>query len=98
MYLPCLSGPVAVRVTASPPRMSVRWRAGAGGGPPIVTGNRVWTIGQDGVLYGLDTATGTVRQQASIGSVDNYFPSPSVGDGPLLAPASNRVVAFRAAG
>ncbi len=97
VYLPCLSGPVAVHVTSSPPRLSIRWRAGAGGGPPIVAANRVWTIGQDGVLYGLDPSSGAVRQQASIGSVANHFPTPSVGDGLLLAPASNRVVAFRTA-
>jgi outer membrane protein assembly factor BamB len=98
VYLPCLSGPVAVAVSSSPPRLAIRWRAGAGGGPPIFAGSRVWTIGQDGVLYGLDPGTGAVRQQASIGSVANHFSTPSVGDGLLLAPAANQVVAFRAAG
>jgi len=94
VYLPCLSGPVALRVTPSPPALHVRWRAGAGGGPPIVAGNRVWTIGQDGVLYGLDPNTGAVRQHAAIGPVANHFPTPGAGAGLLLAPASNRVVAF----
>jgi len=97
VFLPCLSGPVALAVSSSPPRLTIRWRAGAGGGPPIFAGNRVWTIGQDGVLYGLDPATGAIRQAASIGSVANHFPSPSVGDGLLLAPTTNRVVAFRTA-
>ena len=41
-----------------PAGLHVRWRAGAGGGPPIVAANRVWTVGQDGILYGLDLATG----------------------------------------
>lgn len=95
VYLPCLSGPVALRVTASPPRLHVRWRAGAGGGPPIVAGDRVWTIGQNGVLDGLDPATGAVRQHAVIGVPANHFPTPSVGSGLLLAPSANRVVAFR---
>jgi len=95
VYLPCLSGPVAVRVSTSPPRLDVLWNAGAGGGPPIFAGNRVWTIGQDGVLYGLDPTTGAIRQSAAIGAVANHFPTPGVGDGLLLAPAANRVVAFR---
>ena len=95
VYLPCLSGPVALQVTARPPSLHVRWRASAGGGPPTVVGNRVWTIGQDGMLYGLDPASGAVRQQASIGGVANHFPTPSAGVGLLLAPAANRVVAFR---
>ncbi len=67
-----------------------------GGGPPIVAAGLVWTIGQNGTLYGLDPATGKVRQQASIGAVANHFPTPSVGDGLLLAPAANQVVAFTA--
>ena len=67
-----------------------------GGGPPIVAAGLVWTIGHDGTLYGLDPSTGTVRQQVSIGVPANHFPTPSIGDGLLLAPSSNRVVAFHA--
>jgi hypothetical protein len=56
----------------------------------------VWTIGQNGVLYGLDPATGKVRQQVSIGAPANHFPTPSVAGGLLLAPSADRVVAFAA--
>jgi polyvinyl alcohol dehydrogenase (cytochrome) len=96
VYLPCPTGPVAVTVTASPASLTVQWSSRVGGGPPIVAAGLVWSIGQDGTLYGLDPTTGTVRQQASIGVPANHFPTPSIGDGLLLAPASNRVVAFRA--
>jgi outer membrane protein assembly factor BamB len=96
VYLPCLSGTDAVAVTASPPSLRLLWRAQVGGGPPIVAAGLVWTMGQNGTLYGLDRTTGAVRQQASIGGVANHFPTPSVGDGLLLAPASDRVVAFHA--
>lgn len=48
VYLPCLNGPVALRVSTKPVGLHVRWSAGAGGGPPIVAANRVWTVGQDG--------------------------------------------------
>jgi outer membrane protein assembly factor BamB len=96
VYLPCVTGPVAVTVAASPPALTVLWTAQVGGGPPIVAAGLVWTIGQDGTLYGLDPSTGAVQQQASIGVPANHFPTPSVGDGLLLAPSSNRVVAFRA--
>jgi hypothetical protein len=61
-----------------------------------VAGGLVWTIGQDGTLDGLDPATGAVRQQASVGAPANHFPTPAVGDGVLLAPAADRVVAFAA--
>ena len=56
----------------------------------------VWRIGYNGVLYGLDPATGRVRQQAAIGALANHFPTPSVGDGLLLVPGADKVVAFAA--
>jgi len=96
VYLPCPSGTVAVAVTASPASLTVLWASRVGGGPPIVAAGLVWTIGHDGTLFGLDPSTGTVRQQVSIGVPANHFPTPSIGDGLLLAPSSNRVVAFHA--
>ncbi len=98
VYLPCVSGIVAIRAATSPPGLRLLWRTGTGGGPPIVAGGLVWTISQAGTLYGLDPQTGQVRRQAAIGTGANHFPTPSVGAGLLLAPAGNRVVAFRAAG
>ncbi len=95
VYLPCLSGTVAVRATSTPPTLTLLWSS-SGGGPPIVAAGLVWTVGQDGVLYGLDPSSGHVRQQASIGTSANHFATPSVGDGLLLATSTNRVVAFRA--
>ena len=95
-YLPCLSGPVAVQASASPAGLHLLWSASVGGGPPIVAAGLVWTIGQNGVLYGLDASSGAVREQATIGAPANHFPTPSVGAGLFLAPAADRVVAFRA--
>ena len=96
VYLPCLSGIIAVRASASPPSLTVLWRSGTGGGPPIVADRLVWTIGQDGVLSALDPTTGAVREQARVGPPANHFPTPSIGDGLLLAPAEDQVVAFPA--
>ncbi len=58
VYLPCLSGIVAVSAAASPPGLRLLWSSRIGGGPPIVAGGLVWTISQDGRLYGIDAATG----------------------------------------
>jgi outer membrane protein assembly factor BamB len=96
VFLPCTSGLVAVRVASSPPALHLLWSSGIAGGPPIVAAGLVWTIGYNGVLYGLDPATGRVRQQAAIGALANHFPTPSVGDGLLLVPGADRVVAFAA--
>jgi outer membrane protein assembly factor BamB len=96
VYLPCLSGIIAVRAVKSPAALHLLWSSGAGGGPAIVAAGLVWTIGQNGVLYGLSPATGQVRQQAAIGVPANHFPTPSVADGLLLAPSADQVVAFTA--
>ena len=96
VYLPCTSGITAIRAAAAPAGLRLLWSSGTGGGPPIVAAGLVWTISRSGVLYGLSPATGAVRQQASIGAVANHFPTPSVADGLLLAPAADHVVAFTA--
>jgi outer membrane protein assembly factor BamB len=96
VYLPCEAGIIAVRAAQSPPALHLLWSSGTGGGPPIVAAGLVWTIGQNGELYGLDPATGKIRQRASIGTVANHFPTPTVADGLMLAPAADDVVAFTA--
>jgi len=96
VYLPCLSGTIAVRASASPAGLRLLWSSSVGGGPPIVAAGLIWTIGQDGDLYGLDPSTGSVREQATVGVPANHFPTPSVGAGLLLAPGTDRVVAFSA--
>jgi len=96
VYLPCTSGIIAVRVTQSPPALHLLWSSGTGGGPPVVAAGLIWTIGQNGVLYGLDPATGQVRQQVAIGTLANHFPTPSAGDGLLLAACTQNVIAFAA--
>ena len=94
VYLPCLSGIIAVQAVKSPAALHLLWSSGTGGGPAIVAAGLVWTIRQKGMLYGLSPATGKVRQQASIGLPANHFPTPSVADGLLLAPSADQVVAF----
>jgi outer membrane protein assembly factor BamB len=96
VYLPCLAGIIAVRASSSPPGLRLLWSSGTGGGPPVVAAGLVWTIGQNGVLYGLDQATGRVRQQVTIGAPANHFPTPSVAGGLLLAASADHVVAFAA--
>ncbi|MGH3171711.1 MAG: PQQ-binding-like beta-propeller repeat protein [Trebonia sp.] len=96
VYLPCTSGIEAVRATASPPALHLLWSSGVGGGPPIVAGGLVWTIGLSGVLYGLSPATGKVARQVTIGIPANHFPTPSVGDGLMLATCASNVIAFAA--
>jgi outer membrane protein assembly factor BamB len=96
VFLPCVSGTVAIKAAAAPAGLHLLWRAFAGGGPPIVAAGSVWSIGQDGTLYGLNPSTGAVAERADIGPPENHFPTPSIGEGLLLAPGAERVVAFSA--
>lgn len=93
-YLPCQSGLLAVRVDAAAGRLTVRWQAGSGaGGPPIVAGGLVWTIA-GGTLLGLDPSTGAATEQLPVTAGADHFPTPSVGDGLLLAAGDDEVSAF----
>jgi outer membrane protein assembly factor BamB len=95
VYLPCRNGTISATVGKTPLSLTVNWMASiASAGPPIIAGGSVWVIDQSGHLDGLAPSTGAITQQLSIGSTANHFPTPSVGDGLLLAPATNTVVAF----
>jgi outer membrane protein assembly factor BamB len=95
VYLPCESGIVALRVGAGT-RLHVLWQFAASSGPAIDAAGLIWSIGQDGVLYGLSPGTGKLQQSASVGAVINHFPTPGIGDGLLLVPTANHVTAFAA--
>jgi len=95
VYLPCQRGLEALRVGTSPPSMTVLWQTTSGAyEPPIVAGGLVWSMG-GGTLYGLDPSTGAAVVRLGVGRPADHFPTPSVGDGLLLAPAAaDTVVAF----
>ena len=78
VYLPCLSGVVAVSAAGSAPGLRVLWTSRIGSGPPIVAGGLVWSI-SDGKMSGINAATGKLQQQAYIGLPANHFPTPVSG-------------------
>jgi outer membrane protein assembly factor BamB len=94
VFLPCLSGVAAVRVGQSPASLRLLWTSHVGGGPPIVAGGLVWSMDHNGRLYGLDPATGHVRQRAAVGAPANHFATPSAAGGLLLAASADQVTAF----
>jgi outer membrane protein assembly factor BamB len=96
VYLPCVGGIVAVRVATSA-NLTVAWRTTTSSGPALYGAGLLWTIGQDGVLYGLSPANGAVRQRVHVGTEVNHFPTPAFGDGLFLVPTQNNVVAFATA-
>jgi polyvinyl alcohol dehydrogenase (cytochrome) len=94
VFAPCSGGVVAVQVGSSPPSLTRLWQTSTGSsGPPIIAGGMIWTIGGS-TLYGLDLSTGSPLEQFPLKSEANHFPTASVGDGLLLAPAKDKVYAF----
>ncbi|MGH9092700.1 MAG: PQQ-binding-like beta-propeller repeat protein [Acidimicrobiales bacterium] len=97
VYLPCRRGLEALRVGGPSPGLTVAWQATSGAvGPPIVAGGLVWSMG-GATLYGLDPSTGARVAALDVGLPANHFPTPSVGDGLLLADAASQVHAFAGA-
>jgi outer membrane protein assembly factor BamB len=93
VYVPCDHGTKALRVDGA--RFDVAWTApDFRSGSPMVAGGLVWVIDfEGGYLWGLDPATGAVRQKAGVG-VSEHFVSPSASDGRLFVPAGKRLLAF----
>ena len=91
VYLPCGSGVEAMQTS---PALSVLWQTPSGTpGPPIMAGGFLWSIGGS-TLFQINPSNGATMNQFAIGAESNHFPTPSVGDGLLLAPISQQVVAF----
>ncbi len=94
VYAPCSGGVVAVRIGTSPPSLTRVWQTATGSaGPPIIAGGMIWTI-NGSTLYELSPTTGASVATFSVKSEANHFPTPSVGDGLLLAPSTDQVYAF----
>jgi polyvinyl alcohol dehydrogenase (cytochrome) len=95
VYQGCGAGVGAYRVQSNPTSLEDLWTSNSGGGgSPIVAGGLVWNISSGGTLSAMDPTTGSVVESTSIGPEATSFPSPSTGDGLLLAPSTNQVHAF----
>jgi len=93
VYLPCQAGIVALSV--SPPTMTQLWQQPNGvGTPPILASGHIWAISGNH-LDEFSPANGVRTQQLPLAAgSQNHFPTPSVGDGLLLADAGTSVEAY----
>jgi outer membrane protein assembly factor BamB len=95
VYVPCPNGVTAIKVQTKAPHLKQLWTDSDGAaGAPIIADGLVWTIGGDGAVHGLNPANGKEVASISFGASANHFPTPSVGDGLLLLPGTNQVLAF----
>src|SRR5277367_5575641 len=96
VFVPCPNGVTAVKVSSKAPYLKQLWTDNDGAaGPPIIADGLVWTIGGDNAVHGLNPANGKQVVSIPFGASANHFPTPSVGDGLLLLPGTDRVVAFK---
>jgi outer membrane protein assembly factor BamB len=96
VYLACQDGIRAVQVDSAG-QLHIRWRSAVpAAGSPVLGGGAVWTVDYDGgVLYALDPANGTVRQQQSIGTAP-HFASPTLAQGKAYVGTMTGVTAVSA--
>jgi outer membrane protein assembly factor BamB len=96
VYVPCVDGPVALRVGSR--SLARAWKGpGFRAGPPIVAGGAVWTVDLDnGVLYALDARHGRVRFRASIDE-PAQFTTPTAARGWVYVGGGSRLFAFSGA-
>jgi polyvinyl alcohol dehydrogenase (cytochrome) len=97
VYAPCSDGPRAVRIDSAG-GMQVLWRGpSTAKGSPVVGGGAVWVVDYDGgTLFALDPATGSVRQQISVG-VCPHFTSPTLANDRAYVGTTTGVVAVAGA-
>src|SRR3954453_9144474 len=97
VYVPCADGPRAVGI-GSAGEIQVLWRGPATAkGSPVVGGGAVWVVDYDGgTLFALDPATGSVRQQISVG-VCPHFASPTLAHDRAYVGTTSGVVAIAGA-
>jgi outer membrane protein assembly factor BamB len=93
VFVPCSDGLVAVEVSGS--SFTVAWRGPSfPAGPPVVTGNVVWTLDTStGTLHGFDATTGNARFSLSTSEVTR-FTTPMSAYGELFVAAGNEVYSF----
>jgi polyvinyl alcohol dehydrogenase (cytochrome) len=95
VYIPCPNGVTAIKVLAKAPYLKQLWTDNDGAaGAPIIADGLIWTIGGDAV-HGLNPANGQEVVSIPFGGSANHFPTPSVGDGLLLLPGTDQVLAFK---
>ncbi len=72
IFVPCTSGLRQISIDSGG-KITLGWQApGQIVGSPVVGGHTVYSLGQDGTLYALDSATGNQRASVSIGDVSRF--------------------------
>ena len=92
VFVPCTTG--LREITVSPGgQITPGWQAPSNiQGSPIVGGHTVYDLDNQGVLYALDSSTGTVRANVSVGSASR-FATPTLADNMVFVGTLSGIVA-----
>jgi outer membrane protein assembly factor BamB len=93
VFVPCSDGLAALRLSSG--SFQVAWRGpGFSAGPPIVTGDVVWTLEtSSGILSGFNATTGQGLYSFDVGAV-THFTTPSAGENRLFVAARTQVSSY----
>ena len=93
IFVPCSDGLRSVLIQPGP-KLVVRWQAPPGAAlSPIVGGNTVYSLDQNGILYALDIVTGKMRAMLALGTAVPRFVSPTISNGRIFVGTMNSAVA-----
>ena len=95
IYVPCGEGVVALKVNFTTHTFVKLWSSASfDAGPPIVSGNAVWSVDiNGGTIYALNKNNGSIIFTYRIGNVA-HFSTPSSGDGHIFVAADDSVEAI----
>jgi outer membrane protein assembly factor BamB len=95
VYLPCTDGVRAVRVDNAG-KLHVVWHASESiTGSPVIGGGRIWVLDtNNGILHGLDPATGESLGQVDVG-VANRFATPALYGADVIVPTLAGIAVVR---
>ena len=95
VVIACGGGLDAATFSSTPPYGTEVWSQTATPGPPVYAAGLVWSIDyQSGTLYGLYPSSGNIKVQYSLGSYQNHFPTPAIGDNMVVVTTQSSLLAF----
>jgi len=93
ILVPCSDGLRAIQVEPGP-KLKIEWHTLPQIAlPPVVGGNTVYSLDQEGTLYAVDLATGQMITQLALGFAVAHFATPTISNGRLFVGTSTGVVA-----
>ncbi|MDA4129089.1 MAG: PQQ-binding-like beta-propeller repeat protein [Thaumarchaeota archaeon] len=93
VFVPCTDGLFALHLSGS--AFTLAWKgSGFNAGPPVVTGNWVWSVDVgSGTIHAFNITDGKELYSHGLGSVTR-FTTPASGEGRLFVAAGNEIVSF----